>query len=144
MLQAIFRERKCYLIMTSLDKKIVSYYKDDGYSILKISNLINHEKSISTIRRILLKDKEAASLLHQRARNTQVLFNKQRAYEMYKDGYSLRELGSIFNTSPMTIRRRILQYQEETPDLPTVIPANLNKTRALKAWHKEKGEAVND
>ena len=111
MLQAIFRERKCYLIMTSLDKKIVSYYKDDGYSILKISNLINHEKSISTIRRILLKDKEAASLLHQRARNTQVLFNKQRAYEMYKDGYSLRELGSIFNTSPMTVRIIILQYQ---------------------------------
>ena len=143
MLQAIFRERKCYLIMTSLDKKIVSYYKDDGYSILKISNLINHEKSISTIRRILLKDKEAASLLHQRARNTQVLFNKQRAYEMYKDGYSLLELGSIFNTSPITIRIRILNNQEETPDLVAVIPANLNKTRALKAWHKEKGEVVN-
>lgn len=119
----------------TVSDSIINSYLTGNCSITQLACC--HSISTRRVRQILLSNDDTSKLLHKRARTPKKISSRV-AYIMYRDHYSLREIADSMNVSPQTVRRRILEFQSQHPELPAVFKVNPNRTRALKKWHLER------
>lgn len=106
-------------------RNIVDCYLYNNMSIRAIRTYFYPDKSVSSIRRLLLRYPEARKLMNRRAVNRKDLDDFE-VFTTYQKQRSLRKTARKFNVTPSTVREHVLKYQ---------------KTHNVKPLIKEKGDS---